>query len=234
MINRTKIVVLGCPGREELTFQTVALFDGHGGGADLDVPKVLYWNGRTPPPAVPPGWKVEWGRKHDDDADGPAKRCRDDVWRMLRWAGDCDLVYLEDDVVPCRNALPFMVRWPIPLFTTFFNIRSLREGPWTIDVSGFWGTQAVKIPARILSRFQAEGAEKPRFAHFGQDMVFSDLLTAWKEQIFVHRSIVQHVGEVSIFQPRAKLTGARAPAADFPGVDFDAGQLQIGNADPEQ
>ena len=221
MRETTKVVVLGCPGREETTFSTVAALDGHGGGSNLDGGKFLYWNGETPPPPVPKGWSVEWGRRDEGDSHRPT-RTRVDVWRMLRWAGNCDLVYLEDDVLPCRNALLYMHVWPSEKFTTFFNIRNLPHGPWTIDNAGWWGSQAAKIPARLLSRFQADGAEKTKSLHFGQDMVMSRLLQSWKEQIYVHRSIVQHVGDVSIFQPGAKLTAARAPARDFVGYDYDA------------
>jgi len=215
-VTPTKVVVLGCPGREDVTARTLADLDGNGGGRALRIgEKWLHWSGATPPPEPPQGWLVEWSHKSRDGA-------RVDTWRMLRWAGDCDLVYIEDDVLPCKNALPYMFRWSLDRFTTFHNLRSLPVGPWMIDGSGFWGTQAVKIPRRLLARLQAEGADRPRQPHFGQDMVMSDLLAAWGEPIYVHRSLVQHVGAKSIHSPRSKLVGGRAPAKDFPGVDFDA------------
>lgn len=224
-MRETLIVVLACPGRELTTFQTIAALEHNGGGHKLpERAKWLFWNGPTPPPSTPPTWGVEWGRRDDGGPDRFA-RARADVWRMFRWAGDCDLIYLEDDILPCRNALPYMFAWASPLVTSFHNMRNLPVGPWKIDASGWCGTQAVKIPAPLLARFQAPDAERTKSPRFAQDMVMSKRMSEWGELLHVHRSIVQHVGEMSLLMPGATLAGARKPARDFPGVEADAFQL---------
>jgi hypothetical protein len=226
---RTLVAVLAVPGREDYTQATLQALHYVGGAATLtDPPPLLCWTGQAPPSfEPPPGWALcHWQR----DPEGH----RRDLWRVFALAATppaTDLIVLEDDVLPCRNAIPYMVRWSGADFTTFFNMRQGLDprlpglGRRPIDPKwGFWGTQAFKVPALLLQRFVAAGdtdRTKKVFLQDGGDTRIGRLLLQWKEPIYYHRSLVQHVGARSIHNPGATMTGLRAPAADF-DPDLDA------------
>ena len=204
------VAVQAIPGREDTTRATIEALHGHGGASTLPVPPVLCWTGPHPPPFdLPPGWSLShWVQQ-------PAGHRRE-LWRIMELTPpSCDLVLFEDDVIPCRNAVPYIAAWSEDCFTSFFNMRRLGPGRRLVDRQGFWGTQAVKLPGRLVSRMLAAGDTAPRGDHHGGDTRIGLLLQQWGEPIWYHRSLVQHVGAVSVHNPGATLTGLRAPAPDF-------------------
>lgn len=222
-MSRTIIIVQSCPGREPITRATLDALDDLGGVRQLgdDVPRFLWWSGHQSPPPVPSGWILV------HNATGPHGHRRD-LWRLLNFAhgygDDTDLVCFEDDVVPCRNAVAFMVKWPAYAFTTFYPLQPNVWGRYGLRAIerkwGFWGTQAFKVPARILGRLVAAGETDPKFPREGGDTRIGKLLAAWGESIHYHRPLVQHVGAVSVHLPGATLTGHRAQLKDFdPALD---------------
>jgi len=208
------------------TLPTIDELHTIGGAPHLRQPPVLSWTDLEPPPFdLPPRWSLShWVQ--------PPAGHRRDLWRLFGLVpAGVALIVLEDDVRPCRNALVYMERWQSDHFTTFFNMtrpamRNGREPPiglQPIDRKwGFWGTQAFKVPASLLRRFVAAGDSDPR-PHLrgdGGDTWMSRLMVQWGEPVHYHRSLVQHVGAVSIHNPKATLTGVRAPAPDFdPNLD---------------
>lgn len=214
----TTVVVQSCAGREALTCATLNKLHGQGGASALSVPRIFYWTGLAASPVSPP---MGWISFHDKR---PPEGHRRDLWRIMRdVAGSDDLVLFEDDVLPCRNAVRYIVDWQHESLTTFHNLQRKPVGLHPVDKKwGFWGTQAIKIPARLVARFVDAGdtSANPTLRTDGGDTRIGRLLLEWGESIFYHRSLVQHVGAKSIHNPAATLTGMRAPAPDF-DADFD-------------
>jgi len=211
------VVVQAIPGREDLTAATLRQLDDVGGAATLpdNVPRVLYWSGREPPPFVTPS---RWIVVHDSM--GPRGH-RHDLWRLLDIVGDQDVALFEDDIVACRNAVPYIVTAPADLLTTFCKLKRVKEGIY--PANDFQGSMALKIPARLVVKLRDAGPDGNGFRYYslhGGDTRINHLLTMWGERVRWHRSLVQHVGVVSLCNPGATLTGPRAMVPDF-DVNFD-------------
>jgi hypothetical protein len=144
----------------------------------------------------------------------------------------CDAIVLEDDVQPCVNAIPAMVRQEVPAdcgAVTFYG-GGLTNGLYVGRESGlhvlpaphFCGSQALRLPAWLIGRIQAGQFDPPPWRHC-QDVWLGRMIHALGlKMAVVCPSLVQHVGEDSIVGPGAELQGTRAPTPNFPGDDFDA------------
>ena len=210
------VVVFAIPGREATTASTLANLDGPGGGSKLTCDRILFWTGTAPPIEAPHGWITI----HNNHPRRGSIAAMQDFGTMLEAVGDRDLIFLEDDVLACRNALPYMVAWPGPYVTHFFNGGWLPHGPRKLPPGGFEYSQALKIPARIVRALRASPPVSigPRD---GWDLAVGRQLARMGEPLYQHRSLVQHVGFTSLWQPGNELA-KRRPAQDFPGPDFDA------------
>lgn len=217
------VAVFSMPGRDALTARTIELLEGQGGAGAVELFKFLWWVGEAQPPQpVPASWNVMWVPRP------PGGSVRD-FFEMVRelsvWSDD--LAVFEDDVIPCRNLVPYLARRPRPeWFTTYFN-------PWRRKVGklveparagGFDCSQAMVFPFRLVRRFAAlrpcdlddtsdSGAPK------GQDLLINEWLTKWREPMLWGRSLVQHVDG-----PRANGETRDRWLLDpyFVGEDFDA------------
>lgn len=212
----TVVVVFAIPGREEVTRATVDAMEGPGGGSQLDCDRILFWSGPTAPIEVPPPWQAIWRLQEQRGS----VAAMSDFAAMLDVVGDRDLVFIEDDVRPCRNALRYMVAWDSPHVTHFFNAKGTTCGLLKLPPGGFEFSQTLKIPARIVARLRAE-PPKSRGPNDGWDLAIGRCLYTMGEPLYQHRSLVQHVGHKSMWNPASKLA-QRFPGHDFPGVDFDA------------
>jgi hypothetical protein len=211
------VVVFAIPGRESTTSATLAAVDGPGGGSKLACDRVFFWTGTAPPIPAPHGWVTI----HNDHGARGSVAALADFWKVLDVVGDDrDLVFLEDDVMPCRNALPYMVAWASPHVTHFFNGSRAPHGLRKLPPGGFEFSQTLKIPARVVKALRASPAvsKGPRD---GWDLAIGRQLAAMGEPLYQHRSLVQHVGFQSMWQPGNNLA-KRMPAPDWPGEDFDA------------
>lgn len=210
------VVVFAIPGREATTAATLEALDGPGGGSKLMCDRILFWTGLTPPVPAPPGWITV----HNAHGERGSIAALSDFWKMLDTVGDRDLVFLEDDVMPCRNALPYMVAWASPYVTHFFNGSRVAHGVRKLPPGGFEFSQTIKIPARIVAKLRANPptSKGPRD---GWDLAIGRQLAKLGEPLYQHRSLVQHVGFQSMWNPGNNLA-KRLPAQDFPGPDFDA------------
>ena len=206
------IVVFSRPGREQMTAATVNALEGTGGASLLPYEaKALFWVGETPPPAVP--WRcVVFPQKPGGSVA--------DFWLLLRTFPDVDLVVFEDDVFPCRNAVPYIDRWVAPtterdVLTSFFNPRGVPVGPRR-ERECFTYSQAIKIPRALAA--QLRNADTSKTGRADHDNVIGMLLLAWGLPVYYHRSLVEHMSMYSVI-PR----GPRPlTPKDFVGRDFDA------------
>lgn len=210
------VVVFAIPGREETSAATLAALDGQGGAAQLDAEKILFWTGPVPPIAVPAGWRAEW-RNHGERGSVAALA---DFWAMLDVVGDRDLLFYEDDVIPCRNAVPYMAAWPSPHVTHFFNPMGKPIGARPLPPLGFEFAQTLKIPGPLVAKLRA-APPRSLGPKDGWDLAIGRCLHKLGEPLYQHRSLVQHVGFTSMWTPGNKLA-KRLPGRDWPGADFDA------------
>lgn len=136
-----------------------------------------------------------------------------------------DLLFLEDDIEPCRNALQYMKSWegptavaPMRMMTSFYNPYrkvGLNEG--------FIFSQAFKLPWVMVEAMRGEPfpPPHPKLQRDGIDQVVHRYLARWRLPFYQHRSLVQHVGEVSTWTP-STLSGNGRRSIDWPGPNVDA------------
>lgn len=173
------------------------------------------------------GWKIA--------ATEEKQGARAGLWRCIYLAcalGADRLVHFEDDVLPCANAVQYMLEVPVPEevgMLTFCDTREVEQGqPHGIYVrpaagtrrKGFWTAAALVIPGRAvrdLARrdFEAYYHDNPQ----ASDLALGDALEATPRPYYgVHvPSLVQHIGDFSNF--------AGSPvrrANNFVGVECDA------------
>lgn len=141
------------------------------------------------------------------------------------------LLYFEDDLVACQNAVLALNRALVPqdcgfitAFTMQFDRRVARDK--TIHTAhklpgGYWGTQALKIPARGLSHLRTLQIGENEIDNSGDVWLGQHLATQhapwWKYRI-LRPSIFEHVGLVSQAHPADKRD---RKSADFVR-EFDA------------
>lgn len=145
-----------------------------------------------------------------------------------------DVLLLEDDLALCANAVTAMVSYPIPndaAFVSFFDertppgarglqIRSLDEG-------SFWGTLAIKLPARFIPYLYARSFATNGLCH-GRDYALQYFAkrSPWPRYGLVFPNLVQHVGdESSVNSSRAAqmhAAGLKRQSQNYPGDTYDA------------
>lgn len=226
--------VLSGAGRPELTERTCAELDDRGGAraAESILPCTVYYSAPVTERelALPPGW-------HCVRRNGPQRPGPDFRWMLGELSPVVDALLFEDDVQPCRRAVEKMIAMEVPdgcgalsYYDAGDTVGSLYSAGCTDDVAiipangpadlGFHGAQALRLPAWLIMRIQ-DGEFDP--VHVGQDVWLGRLLERLGLSIGVTRvALVQHVGHDSLATPGARLEGARAPAANFLGEDFDA------------
>jgi hypothetical protein len=135
-----------------------------------------------------------------------------------------DLLFLEDDIEPCVNGLPYMARWSVPHLTSFYY-PSCAQRRYGLQrrIGGFEFSQAFKVPEALVQRMRAEDfpPPHPKLLIDGNDNVIHRYLTRWGLAFFQHRSVVEHVGDVSTWTP-AGLEEPGRRSQDWPGPDVDA------------
>lgn len=160
---------------------------------------------------------------------------------IMREAASADaeyLLYFEDDVQPCKNAVTFMERFEVPShlgFITFCDIKHLGIKPGITEVPGWdttkknnyaghWGNQALKVPLRSL-KVMLEHKIPPDHGKYASDVVLG-LMTAMPPKAsgygVFNPSVVQHTGIRSLVAPTMKWNPYGRLALSYPGSSFDA------------
>lgn len=146
----TEIVVISVAGREPLTKQTVDALATRGGLVESGLKGTVFWFGTINPPAFV-GWEVK--------ASTPLLPVSFELLRVFESASPgADLLFLEDDVIPCRNALIAAANVPFPDnagLISFYDYRRelTHPGMFKADKRTLMGSQAVKFPARAIPDF---------------------------------------------------------------------------------
>ena len=160
-----------------------------------------------------PGWPI-WVYR------SPLRRPITEFWRMLAPHRGSDVLALEDDITSVRGFFDYVADlWRSPHVTSFFHVnRPILGVPVSARIFSY--CQAVKLPAAILGRL-LDTSPPPHGG--GQDDDLGMRLEILREPVVYHRSLVQHLGAVSLAWHGMPLDGREA--RDFPGEDFDLAQL---------
>lgn len=186
---------------------------------------------------VPANWRVLSCR-----SDGRSHGTKEAFLGVIYAAADADaefLLYFEDDVLPCANAVTAMCQIPVPddiAFLTFCDIKQLCGEDNTPKIrridgydyetnTGHWGNQALKFPLRALKHLASAGIPPWHYKH-ASDVLAAILLTTgsapWRKYGVVSPSLIQHIGAQSLVDPHAPPYGFGRQPANFVGEDFDA------------
>lgn len=165
---------------------------------------------------------------------------RNNLWNAFRMAvqlGSPRLLFFEDDILLCKNAVRRMATVEIPdtaAFMTFHDVKEhepgtkpgiyLSDDAHGKEGTGFWGSQALAIPRRTLEYlvtcdpFSVWKSSLPRHG----DRVLEHFVSKSKWPRFaVHMPcLVRHVGEVSVAHPGKSLSVRTT--TNWPGLDYDA------------
>lgn len=166
-----------------------------------------------------------------------------EVLRIAYQTGATQLLYCEDDIIACKNAVPCAFNVGVPpwaAFTAFFDMkempRGLQAGLYRVSIMGLdgqgvWGFQAVLFPRRTIARL-LEARE--RILSKGGHMAFCDVLAA-RELLFdlpdyavCVPNLFEHVGEASALWTRVSTWSdyeINRRSVSFPGESFDAATL---------
>lgn len=222
----TQVAVISVAGREPLTEITVEALATRGGLIESGLEGRVYWFGIREP-AEFRGWKVSTSIQL-----APVSLELLQVFKGVP-AGS-DLLFLEDDVIPCRNAIIAAANVPFPDgagLISFYDYRNEWKSPgiFKADRRTLMGSQAVKFPARIMPELTARLAQKAREDsaagrmkawQVGWDTWMGKAMEAMGLDVWHYApSLFQHGGaKWSV----ANMGSSHKYAANFPGQDWDA------------
>jgi len=150
-----------------------------------------------------------------------------------------DLLFFEDDLLLCRNAVKRMIAQRVPEdvgIVTFFDMKEVAPGaaPGLYrrpadghHGSGFWGAQCLRIHSESLAYLADRNwLDESR----GDSRMASDILMGRhlakhpkRRHLAVHTpNLVEHVGHASACFPGLSLSQRWRRATNFPGRGFDA------------
>lgn len=147
-------------------------------------------------------------------------------FRMFKDANpDADLIFIEDDLAPCANAIEKVISLDVPAevgAVTFFDYRREWTSQGLFNHPGprdLWGSQCLRFPARHMPALKKLAADGTIAVREGTDawtgLACQHLglhVAGWSPTIF------QHTGMLSAYAP-----GRTPPVAlNFPGENFDA------------
>jgi len=156
------------------------------------------------------------------------------IFRMFMAEGVGKLLYCEDDIVPCRNALLRAARIEVPDDVAFIDFHDMKELPGKPpgyhrvpamghDGVGYWGNQLMLFPRRtvewLLSRNVRGIIGGPNAADYALGRLLVD--SPWPMYLAHLPCLVRHMGAVSVAHPDHELLPGRLPTS-YPGDDFDA------------
>ncbi len=171
---------------------------------------------------------------------GPRAGSTEAMRRLLVHASEtsADLLFFEDDLAFCRNAVTHMVQQKIPPsvgILSFFDMKEVNKGaapglyrrpPTGGDGMGLWGAQALKFPAEVVAWLATEDWYQLRFGttRMASDQYMGALVARHEKRnrMAVHiPNLVQHIGHSSACFPGLGLKTWRR-ATNFAGREFDA------------
>lgn len=185
-----------------------------------------------PPAAWPPGW--------DLDVHWPRGGVRVMMWKAFEkavQAGVDRLIFCEDDITPCKNAVALMLKIGIPAeaaFIDFHDMEALADAPASglhrvSFARGYGGNQCMVFPRHTVEwLLKQDGAYGAMYFREDGVSVAADAVLArfllsspWPTYVAHLPRVVRHDGVTSVAHPGLRLIDARA-TRNFVGEDFDA------------
>lgn len=175
------------------------------------------------------------------------------MWRAFQAALDAGidrLIYCQDDIIACKNAVRRMLNTAVPQTAAFIDYFDMKESkkntppglypipPLGCNGDGKWGSQCMAFEREALnylvtrdpfSLTTARGAPIPqdlaRRASAGSDAALGWAFdgSPWPTYALHVPSLVQHIGSVSSIA--SERFGNQGQSPTFPGSDFDAFSL---------
>jgi hypothetical protein len=186
--------------------------------------------------SAPPGW----GKISIGNGEQGIRRALQNVLKAAVEAQADHLLYFEDDVVGCKNAVLALQQIPVHPLTGFLvacnNTRgltavkhhpylSLVEADGVLCPKGFWGSQALKIAGRALqhlAKIKIPPFEQPNSGDVWLGQHAATQAAPWKRFGVLSPSLFQHVGFQSLAWPGRPLDPLENRAADDFDPEFDA------------
>ena len=157
------------------------------------------------------------------------------VFRYAQEHGCDRLLFFEDDIVACKNAVPKMLKTDVPpecAFVSFFDMKELAYGtPRGLhrvptaghDGRGYWGSQAILWPKRTidwLCQREREIVAVPSRASSDCLIGYHLMLSPWPKYAIHVPNLVEHVGIHSAIW--SWIPSVNRKSTSFPGEHFDA------------
>lgn len=239
------MTVLTSPKRREYFAATMASIR-HAGGDKFRGDKVVFIDGTNV--LTESDWKwyqdtagLDWQLRSTDEH-GDAIGTKPSMLSILHAArGATRLIYLEDDVALCKNAILFSARVHIPghlAFISLCDIKNVAPLPGFTECPGYdyeaptgegghWGNQMLIIPGSSLAYLHSSVSlpDWDLSTKASDIMLGISLATGpapWKEFGVFSPSLAQHVGDRSLVNPLATVHGWGRDSLTWPGANFDA------------
>lgn len=158
------------------------------------------------------------------------------VWRAMSICDEAKaskILFFEDDVEPCKNAVRSALGLEIPRdlgMVTFFDPDKVAPGSpykiWRMPAWAFSCNQFIMLPRRTARWVSMIDPTKgPWLPYCGDNFLGRAVGRSPWPTVGVHiPCLVEHVGEVSAVWADASMSGRRA--TNYPGRDFDALSLE--------
>lgn len=221
------LTVLTCARGKSYLANTLASLDRGGAGCVKD--RCILVDGPLDGIACRPRWSID----RLSAAPSGSLNAMFNAFRFALDRGAERLLYFEDDVIVCKNAVPRMLEVDVGdlAFVSFFDMKEMPESaphglhrmsPMGRDGRGFWGAQALLLPRRTL---EFALACEPRIRRFGnkqsgETLLGYELLKAGYEYGVHVPNLVEHVGDVSAIWSWTPSVNRRSTS--FPGEHYDA------------
>jgi hypothetical protein len=225
----TLIVIATCARPGGVSYLDVTAEKLMSAGADRCPHRVILVDG--PEYRTPAGWVRYNHPKRQGDS-----RTMWTAFRIALESGAEQLLYCEDDIIPCRNAVRRMLALSTPDRFAFVDFHDMRElvsgqpvGLWPLQPGTFHayrGNQCMLIPRRTLAWLVALHDPSGDPFIVGSDGVLGGCIvrSPWPFYAAHAPCIVRHVGEVSAAHPDARIEDGRLPTC-YSGDTFDAATL---------
>lgn len=206
------LTVLSTKLRPQYLLPTLEALDLNGGAVGFPGPKIVMFDGGLAP-VRRFGWAIQ--ALSPDGVQLKQTRAFVEICKRAVIA-DCPYVlYFEDDVFPCRDAIRAMVYMEVPKgvsFLTFCNQKDGCDSPWTPHIEarradapanhpGHWGCQALKLPRRTLEICSRLTVPDEGYLRIYYDNIIGEF-TASRKSPEHHYGIVlpamfRHTGEIT-------------------------------------
>jgi hypothetical protein len=231
------VVVSTCPRPGGVVYLPGTLSSLDAAGARFFT-RVVFSDGR-----LPVGVACAWPYIETENAVRSPRNNLQAAIRMADEVGAERLLFFEDDVVACKNAVLAMAALEFPrdaAFVSFHDIKETRDGrrPELLQVPvrgfdgrGLWGSQALAFPRRAIRQLRDKDFFSVRQddLRVGSDRSLEDLTLPFSPSYRLHvPSLVNHVGRASAAHPETP--PQKRETRNYLGDDFDAACLMRAEA----